>query len=77
MIGAKCGLPDTPCFSEEDAEKLRKLVETSTKMIRDKATLREMIRAEAAACLAGQRDPDETARLIQSRAAIYVAEQYG
>ena len=75
-IGKKSYLPDAPSFSTEDAEKLRELVYTSTKSIRDEETLREMIRTEASAYLAGQRDLDETAALIQSRASIYIAEQY-
>ena len=75
-IGKKIYLPDAPSFSTEDAEKLRELVYTSTKSIREEGTLREMIRTEASAYLSGQRDLDETAALIQSRASIYIAEQY-
>ena len=75
-IGKKGYLPDAPSFSAEDAEKLRELVFSSTKSIRDEGTLREMISTEASAYLSGQRSPDETAALIQSRASIYIAEQY-
>jgi len=76
-IGTKAYLPDMPSFSAEDAEKLRELVHESAKMIRDEGTLREVIRTEAAAYLADQRDLDQTAKLIQGRASIYMAEQYG
>lgn len=70
-------LSDLPPFTAEDGEKLRALVEASTKMIRDDPALRQIIHDEAAAFLAGQREADEAAKLIQSRAAIYVAEHCG
>lgn len=76
-IGKKPYLPDMPSFSAKDAEKLQELVYESTKMIRDEGTLREMIHAEAVAYLADQHDLDQTAKLIQSRASIFVAERYG
>lgn len=70
-------LSDLPPFTAEDGEKLRALVEASTKMIRDDPALRQIIHDEAADFLAGQREADEAAKLIQSRAAIYVAEHCG
>lgn len=67
--------PEAPGFYEDDAEKLRELVYSSTKFIRGEEPLMEIIKSEAAAYFAGQRGLEETAALIQSRAGIYLAEQ--
>ena len=68
---------DPFAFRQEDADKLRELVYATDKMAREDPMLQEIIQGEAAAYFAGQQSLEDTARLIQSRASLYLAEQYG
>ncbi len=47
-----------------------------TPVLRSDETLREIIVSGGQSCLDGDESLEETARLIQSKAGLYIAEQY-
>ena len=66
------------CFTAADVEKLRALVYAADKTVREDAQLLELISGVAEDYLAGRyTGADEAAQQLQSRASVYVAEQYG
>jgi hypothetical protein len=64
-------------FTEGDAERLRELVYGTKKLAHDDAPLLEILNTEAQLYFEGAKTLDEAAASIQSRAGLYVAEQYG
>ena len=64
-------------FTEGDAERLRELVYGTEKLAHDDAPLLEILNTEARLYFEGAKTLDEAAASIQSRAGLYVAEQYG
>lgn len=64
-------------FTEGDAERLRELVYGTGKLAHDDAPLLEILNTEARLYFEGVKTLDEAAASIQSRAGLYVAEQYG
>ncbi|MBR1457447.1 MAG: hypothetical protein IJ594_09870 [Oscillospiraceae bacterium] len=66
-----------PWFTEGDAQRLRDLVYATEKMVHDDPALLDIIRAEAGLYFDGYRTLDEAAAAVQSRASLYVSEQYG
>ena len=68
---------DIDVFTEADAETLRQQVYGTTKMVSTDEGLIRILRDEINRYYGGQNSAEETAKAIQSRASIYVAEQYG
>ena len=68
---------DIDYFTAADADKLREQVYGSTKLVDTDPGLCDIIRAEARRYLGGQLSAEEAAQNIQSRASVYIAEQYG
>jgi hypothetical protein len=64
-------------FTEGDADRLRELVYGTEKLAHDDAPLLEILNTEARLYFEGAKTLDEAAASIQSRAGLYVAEQYG
>ena len=62
-------------LNEEEAAQIRELIDTTTKVLEFDESVYEIVEEEAAAFFAGQKSAEETARLIQSKAMIYVNEQ--
>ncbi len=62
-------------LSEKQAEKLRNLIDTTTKVMDQNEAILGIVQEQAAAYFAGQKAPEEVARLVQSKANIYVNEQ--
>ena len=61
--------------SEEQVEKARQLVLTTTKAANYNADIISIVEEQAAPYFAGQKSAEEVARLVQSKANIYVNEQ--
>ena len=66
-----------PIFTEKDAEAIRNLVYAADKTVREDQPLLELICEVVTDCLAGRYTPEEAAANLQSRASIYISEQYG
>ena len=66
---------DFRIFTRSDADKLRELVYSTEKTVHREEELLALIRQGAEQYFSGQKSLDEAAALIQSRAAIYVAEK--
>ena len=64
-------------FTVEDAEELRQQVYGTTKLVIPDETLIRILREEINRYYEGQITAEEAANAIQSRARIYVSEQYG
>lgn len=64
-------------FTKGDADRLRELVYSTDKLVHDDAPLLEILNTEAQLYFEGVKTLDETAASIQSRAGLFVAEQYG
>lgn len=62
-------------ITEEFAEKIVEMVEYTTKLYCYDGSISDIVTEEAAAYFAGQKSADEVAKLIQSKANIYVNEQ--
>lgn len=61
--------------TQEQADKLMELVNTTTKIADYNSSVFDIVSEEAQAFFAGQKSAEEVARLIQSKANIYVNEQ--
>lgn len=72
---AKGEWEDIYCLSEQQGNALRELVETTTKKASNDEAISSIVREEAAAFFSGQKSVEEIAKLIQSKANIYVNEQ--
>ena len=68
-------LGETDSFNAEDAQKLRDLVYSTTKLIRPDETILTVIRSEINAYLGGGKTAEDAAKQIQSRVGLYLAEQ--
>lgn len=68
---------DIPVYSlsQEDANAIKALVNTTTKYANYNDSVYEIVLEQAEAYFAGQKSAEEVARLIQSKANIYVNEQ--
>ena len=64
-------------FTAEDADKLRELVNATDKTVCEDQQLIELISGVIQDFLAGRYSAEEAAANLQSRASIYIAEQYG
>lgn len=62
---------------QAEVDIVRGLMETASFCQNENDTVSEIVFDEAAAYFAGQRSAEDTAAMIQSRAQIYVSEQYG
>ena len=58
-------------------EKIRSLVYAADKTVREDQPLLDLICEVVTDCLAGRYTPEEAAANLQSRASIYISEQYG
>ena len=63
------------CLSQDVADKFEEALENTTKTSSSDDSIRSIVTELAAAYFSGQKSAEETARLIQSKANIYVNEQ--
>lgn len=61
--------------SPRQAEQLREVIDSATKMMDYDTSIIDIVKEQAAAYFAGQKSAEETAKLIQSKANIYINEQ--
>ena len=61
--------------SPHQAEQLREVINTSTKLMDNDQSITDIVLEQAAAYFAGQKSAEEVARLIQSKVNIYINEQ--
>ena len=64
-------------MTAENAEELRQQVYNTTKLVDTDEGMIRILRDEINRYYGGQYSAEETAKTIQSRASIYVSEQYG
>ena len=64
-------------FTAEDADKLRELAYAADKTVCEDPQLLELVSGVIQDFLAGRYSAEEAAANLQSRASIYIAEQYG
>ncbi len=62
-------------ISEEQAANIRSLLENTTKIMDENSKIGEIVVENAAAFFSGQKSAEEVAKLIQSKANIYINEQ--
>ena len=62
-------------LSQSQVETLRRLVSQEAQTVQINATLLELIEQEVQAYFEGRKTAEETARLIQSKAGLYISEQ--
>ena len=62
-------------LSQEQADKLLEVINTTEKVMDQNDAIFSIVQEQAAAYFAGQKDPEEVARLVQSKAKLYVNEQ--
>ena len=64
------------CTTQDQANRLTALVENCTKAVRPAAeSIRNIVAEDAQAYFAGQKTAQEAAKLIQSKASLYISEQ--
>lgn len=61
--------------TEEEAQQLREVTATTTKMMNLDQSIMDIVSEQAAAYFSGQKTAEEVAKLIQSKASIYINEQ--
>ena len=77
MQRKQSNVDDYESFNERDAEAMREMVYGTEKLVlRDEAVI-NTLKSEINAFLVGRMDADGTAKLIQSKMSIFMAEQYG
>ena len=64
-------------MTQKDVDECMAFLESCRGISRSNDELQEIINEEASAYFAGKRSADETAKNIQSRASIFMSEQYG
>lgn len=64
-------------MTQEDVDECMALIESCTSVSHTNEDLQAIIDEEASAYFAGTKSVDETAKTIQSRASIFMSEQYG
>ena len=62
-------------LTQEQADKLLEVINTTDKFMDQNDAIFDIVQEQAAAYFAGQKSPEEVARLVQSKANIYVNEQ--
>ena len=62
-------------LSQEQADKLLAVIDSATKTVDMNLNIYNIVKTEAAAFFAGQKSAQEAAKLIQSRARLYISEQ--
>ena len=62
-------------ISQEQADMLRELISSTTKLASYDDSIFKIVKEQAQAYFAGQKSAEEVAKLIQSKANIYVNEQ--
>ena len=62
-------------MSQEQADRLLELIEVTTQVAEDDSSIVDIVTEQAQAFFAGQKSAEEVARLIQSKAKLYVNEQ--
>jgi hypothetical protein len=62
-------------LTQEQADKLLDVIMTTTKVADESDSIFDIVNEQAQAFFAGQKSAEEVARLIQSKANIYVNEQ--
>ncbi len=65
---------DSFTLTQSQVDKYRTLLESITVAAADSSEVSDIVLTEAAAMFAGDKSPEETAKLIQSKLSIYVAE---
>lgn len=63
------------CLTEEQVEQIRALILTTTKVADYNQEILDIVKEQAAPFFAGQKSAEEVAKLVQSKANIYVNEQ--
>ena len=66
---------DFYALTQEQADKLMELINTTTKLADYSSSIFDIVKEQAQAFFAGQKTVDEVAKLIQSKANIFVNEQ--
>ena len=62
-------------ITQEQADQLKNLINNTTKLANYNDSIFDIVSEQAAAFFAGQKSAEEVAKLIQSKANIYVNEQ--
>ena len=62
-------------MTQEQADQLRTVIDSVDSVMEQNSAIFDIVNEQAAAFFAGQKSAEEVARLIQSRASIYVNEQ--
>ena len=62
-------------MTRADADKLLDFLDAIENLNEYDSAIMDIIKSECQAMFAGDKTPEETAKLIQSRASLYVAEQ--
>lgn len=66
---------DMYAMTQKQADQLQELIDNCTKTINTDDSLMDIIKEEGAAFFNGQKSAEETAKMVQSRASVYVKEQ--
>ena len=62
-------------INQEEADRILQLINTTTKSMTSDESILEIVKEEAAPFFEGQKSAEEVARLVQSKATLYVNEQ--
>ena len=62
-------------INQQEADRILELINTTTKSYKSDESILEIVREEAAAFFEGQKSAEDVAKLIQSKATLYVNEQ--
>ena len=62
-------------MTQEQADKLMELIESTDKVANYDSSIYDIVTEQAAAFFAGQKSAEEVAKLVQSKANIFVNEQ--
>jgi len=63
------------CLTEDQVQQIRELILTTTKVADYNQEILDIVKEQAAPFFAGQKTAQEVAKLVQSKANIYVNEQ--
>ena len=77
MEQKQSNMDDYESFNERDAAAMRELVYGTERMVVQDDAVINTLKSEINAFLEGKTSADETAKVIQSKMSIYMAEQYG
>lgn len=77
MEQKQSNMDDYESFNERDAAAMRELVYGTERMVVQDDAVINTLKSEINAFLEGKTSAEETAKVIQSKMSIYMAEQYG